>query len=82
MVETVIRYFFSTADHFEGLVQERRNSSVVGMDLRLSRINPSISYQHFHMLYMHTSAVLSMFIVYTVTENYLKHPIIISGRTS
>ena len=34
--------------HFDGLVQERRNSSALAMELRLSRINPSIwgcSYQ-------------------------------------
>ena len=28
--------------HMDGLVQERRNSSVLAMELRLSRTNPSI----------------------------------------
>ena len=28
--------------HFDGLVQERRNSSVLAMELRLSCTNPSI----------------------------------------
>ena len=30
--------------YFDGLVQERRNSSVLAMELRLSATNPSISY--------------------------------------
>ena len=29
-------------DHIDGLVQERRNSSAVAMELRLSYTNPSI----------------------------------------
>ena len=30
--------------HFNGLVQERRKSSALAMELRLSCINPSIQY--------------------------------------
>ena len=30
--------------HIDGLVQERRNSSALAMELRLSCTNPSISY--------------------------------------
>ena len=32
-----------TCLHIDGLVQERRNSSALAMELRLSSINPSIS---------------------------------------
>ena len=34
--------FVSPTDDIEGLVQERRNSSALAMELRLSSTNPSI----------------------------------------
>ena len=36
---------YSATSYFHGLVQERRNSSALAMELRLSCINTSISYK-------------------------------------
>ena len=38
----IVPIFFNGMDHLDGLVQERRNSSALAMELRLSCINPSI----------------------------------------
>ena len=38
--------FISWFDHIGGLVQERRNSNALAIELRLSRINPSIFQQN------------------------------------
>ena len=39
----VLAFFFSTSQHFDGLVQERRNSIANALELRLSCTNPLTS---------------------------------------
>ena len=38
--DTIMDLYIKSSDNIDGLVQERRNSSVLAMELRLSCINP------------------------------------------
>ena len=48
MVVIILRETRMIEDHVDGLVQERRNSSALAMELRLSCTSPSIWYLELH----------------------------------